>query len=170
MEPDDGAVRGHGSGTRCGHWGWECACLKPVWQGKGNCPCSMRHSNIMKRMTTVLVRLTGWGARTGRKPFLLGRSRAPAREIEGIATTSCRRNGDAGTVGHQERRGPSAIVGKPDEPRRFSPVTILPQPSTREKLPTLTFPTFNGEPLVWTPFGDGFLAAVDENERLAQVE
>ena len=39
------------------------------------------------------------------------------------------------------------------------------------KLPaTLTFPTFNGEPLAWSPFWDGFLAAVDGNERLAPVE
>ena len=38
------------------------------------------------------------------------------------------------------------------------------------KLPTLTFPTFNGEPLAWTHFWDGFLAAVDGNERLSPVE
>ena len=38
---------------------------------------------------------------------------------------------------------------------------VTPRPSTSVKLPTLTFPTFNGEPLAWTPFWDGFLAAVD---------
>ena len=47
---------------------------------------------------------------------------------------------------------------------------VTPRPSTSVKLPTLTFPTFNGEPLAWTPFWDGFLAAVDGNERLAPVE
>ena len=47
---------------------------------------------------------------------------------------------------------------------------VIPRPSTSVKLPTLTFPTFNGEPLAWTPFWDGFLAAVDGNERFAPVE
>ena len=47
------------------------------------------------------------------------------------------------------------------------PVTPPPRPSTSVKLPMLTFPTFNGEPLQWTPFWDGFLTAVDGNERLA---
>ena len=55
------------------------------------------------------------------RALIVGRSRAAAREIEGIATTSYRRNGNAGTGGHEERCGPSSIVGKTDQPRRFSP-------------------------------------------------
>ena len=34
------------------------------------------------------------------------------------------------------------------------PVTPPPRPSTSVKLPALTIPTFNSEPLQWMPFGD----------------
>ena len=83
---------------------------------------------------------------------------------------SCRRNGSAGTGWHRKQRGPSSIVGETDEPRPFSPCHSPSKTINECKASTLTIPTFNGGPLQWTPFWNGFFAAVDGNDRLAPVE
>ena len=38
------------------------------------------------------------------------------------------------------------------------------------RLPKLTLPTFNGNPLQWQTFWDSFTAAVDSNPTLSQVQ
>ena len=45
---------------------------------------------------------------------------------------------------------------------------VTPRPPTSVKLPTLTFPTFNSEPLAWTPFWDGFPALLMGTSDLLQ--
>jgi len=69
-----------------------------------------------------------------------------------------------------------AVAKKPTDPvsADIANVPINTPPlmptTTHSRLPKLTLPTFNGNPLKWQTFWDSFTAAVDRNQGLSQVQ